>query len=87
MNAKNGKPHAEESGRGDGRFACGCAKRHRACRTLGPSQSTTYYRLPFSPQKLDQEGLVEAVSRQWPCVGYEKVGPIVRYEHGKVVKL
>jgi len=30
-------------------------------------------------------GLLEAVSRQWPCLGYEKVAAIVSYEHGEVV--
>ena len=63
----------------------GLCKRHRACRTLGLSRSTAYYRQSSSPQKLAQEGLVEAVSRQWPCLGYEKVAAIVRYEHGEVV--
>ncbi len=63
----------------------GLCKRHRACRTLGLSRSTAYYRRSSSPQKLAQEGLVEEVSRQWPCLGYEKVAAIVRYEHGEVV--
>jgi len=63
----------------------GLCKRHRACRTLGLSRSTAYYRQSSSPQKLAQEGLVEAVSRQWPCLGYEKVAAIVRHEHGEVV--
>ena len=63
----------------------GLCKRHRACRTLGLSRSTAYYRQEPSPQSLAQEGLVEAVSRQWPCLGYEKVAAIVRHEHGEVV--
>lgn len=63
----------------------GLCKRHRACRTLGLSRSTAYYRQAVLPQKLAQEGLVEAVSRQWPCLGYEKVAAIVRYEHGEAV--
>jgi hypothetical protein len=58
----------------------GLCKRQRACRTLGLSRSTAYYRRLASPQKLAQEGLVEEVSRQWPCLGYEKVAAIVRYE-------
>jgi hypothetical protein len=63
----------------------GLCKRHRACRTLGLSRSTAYYRRLASPQELAQEGLVEEVSRQWPCLGYEKVAAIVRYEHGEVI--
>ena len=63
----------------------GLSKRHRACRTLGLSRSTAHYRRPSQPQKLAQEGLVEEVSRQWPCLGYEKVTAIVRREHGEVI--
>lgn len=63
----------------------GLCKRQRACRTLGLSRSTAYYRRQASPQKLAQEGLVEEVSRRWPCLGYEKVAAIVRGEHGEVI--
>lgn len=63
----------------------GLSKRHRACRTLGLSRSTAYYQRPPRPQKLAQEGLVEEVSRQWPCLGYEKVTAIVRREHGEEI--
>jgi hypothetical protein len=59
----------------------GLCKRQRACRTLGLSRSTAYYRPLASPRKLAQEGLVEEVSRRWPCLGYEKVAAIVRHEH------
>jgi hypothetical protein len=38
-----------------------------------------------SPQKLAKERLVEEVSRQWTCLGYEKVAAIVRYEHREVI--
>ena len=60
-------------------------KRQRACRTLSLSRSTAYYRRLASPQKLAQEGLVEEVSRQWPCLSYEKVAAIVCDEHGEVI--
>jgi putative transposase len=63
----------------------GLCKRHRACRTLRLNRSTAYYRRLASPQKLAQEGLVEEVSRHWPCLGYEKVTAIVRREHGEVI--
>jgi len=63
----------------------GLSNRRRACRTLGLSRSTAYYRRDLRPGKLAQEGLVEEVSRQWPCLGYEKVTAIVRREHGEVI--
>jgi transposase InsO family protein len=63
----------------------GLCKRHRACRVMGLSRSTAYYRREPRPEKLAQEGLVEEVSRSWPCLGYEKVARIVRDEHGQVV--
>jgi len=63
----------------------GLCKRHRACCTLGLNRSTAYYRRLVSPQKLAQEGLVEEVSRHWPCLGYEKVTAIARREHGEVI--
>jgi len=63
----------------------GLCKRRRACRTLGLNRATAYYRGNASVLKLAQEGLVEEVSRQWPCLGYEKVTAIVRHEHGEVI--
>ena len=61
----------------------GLCKRSRACRALGMNRSTLYYRGEVSAGKLEQEGLVEEVSRQWPCLGYEKVTAILRWEHGQ----
>jgi len=58
-------------------------KRLRACRALGLSRSTLYYRGGISARKLAQEGLVEEVSQQWPWLGYEKVTSILRREHGE----
>jgi transposase InsO family protein len=63
----------------------GLCKRRRACRVMGLSRSSAYYRREPRPEKLAQEGLVEEVSRRWPCLGYEKVARIVRDEHGQVV--
>lgn len=63
----------------------GLCKRHRACRVMGLSRSTAYYRRQPRPEKLAQEGLVEEVSRRWPCLGYEKVAWIVRQDHGQAV--
>lgn len=63
----------------------GLCKRHRACRVMGLSRSSAYYRREPRPEKLAQERLVEEVSRCWPCLGYVKVARIVRDEHGQVV--
>jgi transposase InsO family protein len=63
----------------------GLCKRHRACRVMGLGRSSAYYRREPRLEKLAQEGLVEEVSRRWPCLGYEKVAQIVRDEHGQVV--
>jgi transposase len=32
---------------------------------------------------LSKDGLVEEVSREWPCLGYKKVTSILREEHGQ----
>lgn len=61
----------------------GLCKLGRACRALGVNRSTLYYRREISAEKLAQEGLVEEVSRQWPCLGYEKVTALLRNEHGQ----
>jgi len=63
----------------------GLCGRLRACRALGVNRSTLYYRGAVSPEKLAQEGLVVEVSRQWPCLGYEKVSAILLNEHGELV--
>jgi putative transposase len=63
----------------------GLSTRRRACRTLGLNRSTAYYQGSASASRLAQEGLVEEVSRQWACFGYEKVTAIVRHEHGEVI--
>ena len=63
----------------------GLRKRQQACRTLGLSRSTAYYRRLASPQQLAEEGLDEEVSRPWPCLGYHKMAAIVRYEHREVI--
>lgn len=60
----------------------GLCKRSRACRALNLNRSTVYYRRQISAEKLAQEGLVEEVSREWPCLGYEKVTTILHNEHG-----
>lgn len=61
----------------------GLCKRSRAARALGMNRSTLYYRAAKAPEKVAQEGLVEEVSRQWPCLGYEKVTAILKWEHGE----
>jgi transposase InsO family protein len=63
----------------------GLCGRLRACRALGLNRSSLYYRSAVSAAKLAQEGLVLEVSRQWPCLGYEKVSAILRNEHGELV--
>jgi len=60
----------------------GLCKLGRACRALGVNRSTLYYERAESAQKCAEEGMVEEVSREWPCMGYEKVTSILRREHG-----
>ena len=60
----------------------GLCGRRKACKALGLSRSTSYYRREVSAERLAEEGLVEEVSRQWPCLGYEKVTSILRDVHG-----
>ena len=54
---------------------CGMA---RACRCLGLSASTAYYRSKESASEIAQEGLIAEVSREHPCFGYRKVTAILR---------
>ena len=63
----------------------GMATRRRACRVLRLSRSTAYYRSEAAPEKLAQEGLVEAVSREHPAWGYRKVTAVLRAEHGEAI--
>ena len=60
----------------------GLCRLGRACRVFNLNRSTAYYRREVSPTKLAEEGLVEEVSREWPCLGYTKVTGILRTEHG-----
>ncbi len=61
----------------------GLCGRRRACRTMGLARSTAYYRREASATRLSMEGLVEEVSREWPCLGYKKVTALLRDEHGQ----
>lgn len=63
----------------------GLCSRRKACRTLGLQRSTLYHRCEASPEKLAEEGLVEAVSRELPTLGYEKVAVVLREEHGRKI--
>jgi transposase len=55
----------------------------RACRVLGLARSSAYYRRAPSMGGLAKDGLVEEVSREWPCLGYKKVTSILREEYGQ----
>jgi len=61
----------------------GLSGRRRACRVLGLARSSAYYRREPSVVGLAKDGLVEEVSREWPCLGYKKVTSILREEHGQ----
>ncbi len=63
----------------------GLSGRKRACRVLGLARSSAYYQREPSAVGLALDGLVEEVSREWPCLGYKKVTFILRNEHGQVV--
>jgi hypothetical protein len=66
-------------------LSMGLRGRKRACRLLGLARSSAYYQREPSAVGLALDGLVEEVSREWPCLGYKKVTFILRNEHRQVV--
>ena len=61
----------------------GLCCRAKACRTLGVSRSTAYYRSEKAPARLAQEALVTEVSKEHPAFGYRKVTAILRTKHAE----
>lgn len=63
----------------------GICCRTRACRALGLSRSTAYYKTQQAPARLAQEAMVAEVSKENPSFGYRKVTAILRVQHAEMV--